>query len=363
MTEDTGGAPGERMGGHTLVVRLDSVGDVLLAGPAIRAVAAGSERVTVLAGARGVAAARLLPGVDRVIEWTAPWIDPEPGPVTAADITTLVDRLAAQRIDRAVIVTSFHQSALPTALVLRMAGIAWIGAYSTDYPGALLDLRVRPPGDLPESERALRLVAQAGFAPPTGDDRRLAVRRQLAAPHPSTPDGAYLVYHPGASVSARRPGDAVAAGHVAALVRAGHRVVVTGGRAERALTSRVSAAGGIDLGGATDLSGLAAVLDGAECVIAPNTGTAHLAAAVGTPVVSLFAPVVPAARWVPHGVPTVLLGDQAAGCADSRAVDCPIPGHPCLDGIAPAAVVAAVDRLTGGACTASTISAGRERER
>ena len=69
--------------------------------------------------------------------------------------------------------------------------------------------------------------------------------------------------------------------------------------------------------------------------MAPNTGAAHLAAAVGTPVVSLFAPVVPAERWAPYGVPTVLLGDQDAPCAGSRARSCPVPGHPCLDRIEP----------------------------
>jgi hypothetical protein len=61
--------------------------------------------------------------------------------------------------------------------------------------------------------------------------------------------------------------------------------------------------------------------------------------------VSLFAPVVPAGRWAPYGVPSVLLGDQAAACAGSRARACPVPGHPCLAGVSPAAVVAAVDRL------------------
>jgi hypothetical protein len=63
--------------------------------------------------------------------------------------------------------------------------------------------------------------------------------------------------------------------------------------------------------------------------------------------VSLFAPVVPAARWAPYGVPTVLLGDQGAPCAGSRARSCPVPGHPCLDGIEPATVVAAVAALAG----------------
>jgi ADP-heptose:LPS heptosyltransferase len=93
-------------------------------------------------------------------------------------------------------------------------------------------------------------------------------------------------------------------------------------------------------------------------VVAPNTGTAHLAAAVGTPVVSLFAPVVPAERWAPYGVPTVLLGDQHAPCARSRARSCPVPGHPCLDQIEPGSVVAAVAALTPALSLAGSHPAG-----
>ena len=60
---------------------------------------------------------------------------------------------------------------------------------------------------------------------------------------------------------------------------------------------------------------LAGVLSGASAVVVGNTGPAHLAAAVGTPVVSIFAPVVPLERWRPWGVPSVVLGDQLAECA------------------------------------------------
>ena len=66
---------------HVLAVRLDNEGDVLLAGPAIRALAAGADRVTLLCGPRGRQAAALLPGVDEVLCGRAPWIDPEPDPV------------------------------------------------------------------------------------------------------------------------------------------------------------------------------------------------------------------------------------------------------------------------------------------
>jgi ADP-heptose:LPS heptosyltransferase len=79
-------------------------------------------------------------------------------------------------------------------------------------------------------------------------------------------------------------------------------------------------------------------------VIVGNTGPAHLAAAVGTPVVSLFAPTVPAVRWRPWGVPHEVLYVDVP-CAGCRARTCPVPGHPCLGGVATADVVRAVDRL------------------
>jgi ADP-heptose:LPS heptosyltransferase len=81
--------------------------------------------------------------------------------------------------------------------------------------------------------------------------------------------------------------------------------------------------------------------------VAGNTGPAHLAASVATPVVSLFAPTVPAVRWAPYGVPTVLLGDQQAPCRDTRVTTCSVPGHPCLTSVTAGDVVAAVEQLAG----------------
>jgi len=89
------------------------------------------------------------------------------------------------------------------------------------------------------------------------------------------------------------------------------------------------------------------VLDAADAVVVGNTGPAHLAAAVGTPVVSLFAPTVPAVRWAPYHVPHVLLGDQDAVCRDTRVTHCPFEGHPCLTGVSAGDVQRAVDTLLG----------------
>lgn len=330
---------------RTLVVRLDSAGDVLLAGPAVRAVAADSSWTAVLCGPQGAPAARLLPGVDEVLVYEAPWVGLEPPPLTPDGVARLVETVAAGRFDRALVLVSYHQSPLPAALLLRLAGVPWIGADSEDYPGALLDLRHRRGDVRHEAEAALDLARAAGFRLPPGDDGRLRV-----GPVPDTTrltgDGRYVVLHPGAAVPARAWSPERAARAAAALHEAGHRVVVTGGPAERALTARVAGRHGLDLGGATGgLDDLAGVLARADAVVTGNTGPAHLAAAVGAPVVCLFAPVVPAERWRPYGVPHVLLGDQRAACATTRARVCPVAGHPCLDGVGDAEVIAAVASL------------------
>ena len=349
------------MSHRLLAVRLDNAGDVLLLGPALRAAANGSDEVVLLVSPQGEDAARLLPGVDDVIVWTCPWIDASPPPVTSADVDAVISGVRSRNFDKALVFSSFHQSALPTALVLRLAGISWVGAISVDYPGSLLDLRHLVDDDLPEPERARSLAEAAGFSLPAGDDGALRVLPDLPPVGHLVETGPYVVLHPGTSVPARAWPVERFAECCAQLTDRGRHVVVTGAASERELTERVAGAGSaVDLGGATSMAELASVLAGAEAVVVGNTGPAHLAAAVGTPVVSLFAPTVPAARWAPYGVPSVLLGDQHAACRDSRASRCPIPGHPCLSNVTAPDVVAAVETLTAETTAATRCGESRE---
>src|SRR3954451_16448318 len=101
---------------RAIVVRLATARAALLAAPAPRPVAAGSEHVTLLCGPRGAAAAAILPGVDATLVRRAEWIDPDAGPVRRPDIDAYVDAIAAVGAEVAVVLTSFHQSPLPIAL-------------------------------------------------------------------------------------------------------------------------------------------------------------------------------------------------------------------------------------------------------
>jgi ADP-heptose:LPS heptosyltransferase len=328
---------------RVLVARLDSLGDILLAGPAVRAVA-GSAKVTMLVRSGLGEAAEMLPGVDDVMEFDAPWVLFDPPPVRPRAIVDLISEVEARCFDAALVLTSFHQSPLPLALLLRMAKVPWIGAICDDYPGSLLDLRHRVADGLPESERNLTLASAAGFV---ADEKgaRLAVRGPLPDVSALVGSEPYVVFHPGAAVPARRPTAAHSRAIVTALAAAGHQVVVTGSGDEATLTGFVAGGQASDLAGQLTLPELAGLLDGAEVVVVPNTGPAHLAAAVGTPVVSLFAPVVPAEQWAPYGVPRVVLGDQQAPCRNTRMRTCSVPDHPCLSSIDPRDVVAAVAKL------------------
>ncbi|VXB81644.1 Glycosyl transferase [Microbacterium sp. 8M] len=331
-----------------LVARLDSMGDVIVAGPAIRAIAARAE-VTLLAGPQGAEAGSLLPGVDEVVVWACPWIlDPAP-PMTGERADELLHLVRARGFDEAVILTSFHQSPLPLALLLRLAGVPRISGASVDHAGALLDVRLRPgedlPEDIPEPERAAAIAAAAGYPPV--DDGRLRLRPLPDTTALTGPDP-YLVLHPGAAVPARRWPVQRFAAAATLLAAAGHRIVVTGGPGERDDAAAVCAAAPartLDLSGACTLAELAGVLARAGAVVVGNTGPAHLAAAVGTPIVSLFSPVVPAVRWAPYGVPVALFGDEHAACRGTRARVCPVPGHPCLSGVRAEDVAAAATRL------------------
>ncbi|MCQ1986170.1 MULTISPECIES: glycosyltransferase family 9 protein [unclassified Arthrobacter] len=353
------------MSRRVLVARLDGAGDVLLAGPAVRAVAAAPEVETVLlCGPQGAPAGRLLPGVAQVLEWSCPWIL-NPAPEPSRDLLeALRVMVRSVRAEEAVILTSFHQSPLPLALLLREAGVRTITGASSDYAGALLAHRLKPgedfPEDQPEVDRALRIAAAAGFPLPAGDDGRLRLGPLPDVSH-LVGTGPYIAVHPGAAVPARAWPALHHAAAVELLTAAGFRVVVTGGPGEKELTATVAAVAGLDLGGRTDLATLAAVLAGADAVVAGNTGPAHLAAAAGTPVVSLFAPVVPAIRWAPYGVPLELLGNQHAACSGTRARICPVPGHPCLSGVSPEQVVEAVQRLVTGVPSLQTHREMRHR--
>jgi heptosyltransferase-2 len=137
---------------------------------------------------------------------------------------------------------------------------------------------------------------------------------------------------------------------VPVLVEDGMDVVVLGGAKERDLGARLAATGGphaASAAGLFDLQGTAALMRQARCAVAGDTGTMHLATAVGTPVVLLLGPTVGAFGFLPYRArATVLERDEPCRpCSSQGGARCPLGHHRCLELLDPAQVAAAIRKL------------------
>lgn len=347
---------------HILCVRLDALGDVLMTTPALRALKHGrpDTRLALLTSTAGTEIARLVPEVDAVIGYDAPWMKATPPRPDGRGDQAMVERLGRAGFDAAVVFTAYSQSPLPAALLCYLANIPLRLAHCHENPYQLLSDWVADPeptgGIRHEVRRQLDLVAAVGCATP---DERLSVRvpdearRRVVALLGELGvrrDRPWVVLHPGASAPSRRyPADsyAQAAGQ---LVREDDwQVVLTGAAAEGPLVEQIQRqmmAPSVSLAGRLAIDELAAVLSLAPLLIANNTGPAHLAAAVGTPVVDLYALTNP--QHTPWGVASRVLSHDVDCKYCYRSV-CPMRHHNCLRLIPPADVVTAARELLGTA--------------
>lgn len=334
-----------------LAVRLDNVGDVVMTGPALRALKRSLPDVhlTMWASPAGTRAARLLPWVDDVLEARALWQDLGGLSFDPRREQGLVEQLAHGRFDAALIFTSFSQSPHPAAYACYLAGIGVRVGASKEFAGGVLSHAVDAgPDERHQVDRNADLLEAIGIPVP---DRRLEVRRVAAAEahlqralqaRGHQLDERWLVLGPWASCPARTYPPSRAAEAAARLARtAGLRVAVTGVERDRHRAREVVEGLGqeaVDLVGALDLAAFAALVAHARLVLCPNTGTMHLADAFAVPVVVPFSGTDLESQWAPRRAPARLLR-QPTPCRPCYAFTCPI-GLPCLD-LEPDALVAA----------------------
>jgi ADP-heptose:LPS heptosyltransferase len=243
--------------------------------------------------------------------------------------------------DAVVVLTSFAQSPWPPAYAAYLAGVPLRIGVSKEFGGSVLTHRlVAPPDEQHQSDRALALLEHVGV-PAQGrhlslrvaaDARERAdkVRREAGLPD------AYAVLAPGASCPSRRwsPERFAVTARLLDLP-----VAVVGTAKEAGLVAAVTGPGVVGLAGLLDVPALAGLLEGARVALTNNSGGMHLADAVGTPVVALFAGTEDESQFAPRSVPARLLRVPTP-CAPCRSFSCPF-AHECLD-VSPRAVADAV---------------------
>ena len=309
-----------------LVVRLDAIGDVLLSEPALRMLRTRFPNATVHLVANPASAMVLegSPSVDRVIPYRAPWHALWRGGsvhwrAETAELWRLSAQLRAERYDVAFELRGDYRDIVfaATAAPKLLVGSGIRGG------GRLLD------GDavLPENGHQVELaaaIASYGANVPTVDAPRVhpTERHYAKAREHLGNGGATIALHLGAGF----PSKSLPLDKFHAIVRSliqtdrNRRFVILGGQEERELVDKFllglpAETATIDLCAALSLLESAAVLAHCKLFIGNDSAPMHLAAAMGTPVVTFFGPSEP---WKFHPY----------GC-DYRLVEVDLACRPC----------------------------------
>lgn len=268
---------------------------------------------------------------------------------------SLVAELRRFRPDIAVILHGNDPDILPLAFLAGSRFIVRIPTEGTRY-GFLLSNRHRPEDRATVAgwhyiDNRLRILDTIGVAPVEPYPRihlSPAVRDSVAAQMRARLGGrTYWVMHAcAADLYKTWPFEKTRA--LLEYSRSAHpavAVLLTGSRADRGALQRLAAS--LEdvhvVAGEFDIAETAACLSGATCVVAPDTGVLHLAAALGVPVVGLYAPtsallVGPRSR---EGMSVII--QKPPTCDPSCAKQCPYTPHNCMDQIGVDEVRAALD--------------------
>jgi lipopolysaccharide heptosyltransferase II len=292
---------------NILCIRLDNMGDVLMSQPAMRALkqTVPGRKITLLTSSAGASIARFIPEVDEIIPFDVPWVKMGEDS-DKQQLLALASTLRNRQFDAAAIFTVYSQSPLPAAMLCYLGGINTVLGYCRENPYQLISQWVpdREPLDyiIHEVERQLRLVGSVGAG--TADTRlsleldeesRQKVSKKILAILAAAgiqPDEPWLILHAGVSEEKRRyPADEYITA-CRSLISQGYKIVLTGSSTERGHAGEIACQLGgaaTNVAGELSLAELIVLIAAAPVLISNNTGPVHIAAAVGTPVVVLYA--------------------------------------------------------------------------
>ena len=199
--------------------------------------------------------------------------------------TSAVRVVRERNAQRAVLLTPSFSS----ALMMRLA-VPHVRGTATDRRSFLLDDTVPAARARGRSRSALYVELVTGVPPDSPPIPRLDIDRSMKDAwwrHAGMDRRPMVGIFPGGNAPSRR-WDPVRFAAVADALVADALVVVFGGPDEQAITRSVAGRRAADFGGRTTLPMLAAALSECHILVTNDSGPMHLAAAVGTPTVSLF---------------------------------------------------------------------------
>lgn len=336
------------------VLRALYLGDMLVAVPAFRAIRARYARAEITLISLPWAeefALRFARYIDRFLPFPGyPGLEEQLYDEERAN--AFVSEQVAYGYDLVIQMHGSGQASNPFALAL--GGRVTAGYFQGEPPSGLNPAEPYP-DHLPEVLRNLHLAAMVGCpeAHPALEFPLAPLDHREA--HDLLPgiraNGRPLVaLHPGSKRPTRRwPAAQFAEAADLLASRYAAKIVLTGAADEAPLVAQVARrmeTEALNLAGRTSLGGLAAVMDEMDLIIANDTGPAHLAEAVGTPLVTIFGPG-EHTRWAPLDRQRFPIVRRPVACSPCDYWECPID-HRCLLRISAADVAAVAGSLLTG---------------
>lgn len=340
--------PKNRVKKKILVYLFGSLGDNLVAIPTMRAVRRHFDDAEIVVlqniqAAMPVRAEEVIPHelVDRYLTYTSD----VHGFGKVLHLLGLWRQLRSEKFDAAVYAIISER---PTSSVerdisfFRRCGIEELYGFHAFSPDELfpVDASGRATASPHEAERRLERIARDGIPAETDDlatplmffsNDEIDEARDWLAGRRQKPEAKLIALAPGCKTKANQwPEDRFA--------ELGHRletdgnfeIVIVGGKTEREMSERLGF--GINAAGKFSVRQSGALLSLCDAYIGLDTGTTHLAAAVGTPCFSIYGERNNQGQWFPLGDSHLTLFHRVA-CAGCRHEICPLADHPCIRGI------------------------------
>lgn len=288
-----------------LCIRPDNVGDVILMTPVFRALkeSISEVHITLLTSSVGKPITPFIPDIYETLIYDAPWIENDKIKTSASKITNVVKQLKKKKFDGAIILTNFSQNPLPIAMITYLASIPKVLSYAREFPNELITYWV-PDGEpfvfpIHGVERQLKLLSHIGVST-TNDALTVKIQERTALRLENKLETIgidlnkpFLIIHPGASLERRRYPEIYFV-QAAKLLRdkLGYQILLTGSGIEQIVTKNMQKDIGqnaYSLADKINLEEFIALIGLADVLISNNTAPVHIASAVGTPVVDLYA--------------------------------------------------------------------------
>jgi lipopolysaccharide heptosyltransferase II len=277
------------------------MGDVLMSSPAFAALKETfNAKITILTSSMAKDIVPHITVIDDVMIYDVPWVK-HPAPNDATEFFTMVEEIKRRSFDAAVIFSVYSQNPLPAAMICYLAGIPRRLAYCRENPYGLFTHWIpdkEPYGFISHQvTRDLSLVKYIG-ATTTNEALRLSTSPDASVTGKLVDAGVdmhkpWMLFHPGVSEEKRRY---PISGWIEIAKRVsnelGYQILITGTQSEYELANRIVTEAGnavFNLAGKFSLDQFILLIDQSPIVVSVNTSTIHIAAAMNTTVVVLYA--------------------------------------------------------------------------